>query len=144
MKKRTGEPFMPADQFGRGLMPGIGINLLVPDVAAETGFCRSVLGASVHYEDPDFAVLEIAGSTMLVHADHAYDDHEFRSVFEGEGVRGRGIELRLYGFDPDLAEARARDAGAIVLSGSIDKPHGLRECYIVDPQGYVWVPSRRI
>ena len=32
------------------------------------------------------------------------------------------------------------DAGS-VLDGSMDKPHGLRECYIVDPDGYVWVPS---
>ncbi|MDX8443696.1 hypothetical protein [Mesorhizobium australafricanum] len=34
--------------------------------------------------------------------------------------------------------------GHIVLAGSIDKPHGLRECYIVGPDGYVFVPSARI
>jgi hypothetical protein len=27
------------------------------------------------------------------------------------------------------------------LSGSMDKPHGLRECMIIDDEGYVWVPG---
>jgi hypothetical protein len=28
------------------------------------------------------------------------------------------------------------------LAASEDKPHGLRECYLLDPEGYVWVPGR--
>jgi hypothetical protein len=28
-----------------------------------------------------------------------------------------------------------------VLAETQDKPHGLRECYLVDPDGYVWVPG---
>ena len=28
-----------------------------------------------------------------------------------------------------------------VLQAPADKPHGLREAYIVDPDGYVWVPD---
>ena len=40
-------------------------------------------------------------------------------------------------------EARAAEGvqSCTVLSGCLDKPHGLRECYIVGPEGYVWVPS---
>jgi hypothetical protein len=30
----------------------------------------------------------------------------------------------------------------MVLAEAADKPHGLRESYIVDPDGYVWVPDR--
>jgi hypothetical protein len=26
-------------------------------------------------------------------------------------------------------------------AGSMDKPHGLRECVILDHEGYVWVPG---
>ena len=55
--------------------------------------------------------------------------------------RGVGAELRLHGLDPDGAEARARARGDTVLAGAIDKPHGLRECYLVDPDGYIWVPD---
>jgi predicted enzyme related to lactoylglutathione lyase len=59
--------------------------------------------------------------------------------------RGAGAELRLYGRDPDAAEAVARaqaDAlGGVVLAASADKPHGVREAYILDPEGYCWVPT---
>ena len=57
-------------------------------------------------------------------------------------TRGAGCELRLYNMDPDKAEARARAHGYEVLAPSEDKSHGLRECYLVDPEGYVWVPGR--
>ncbi len=33
------------------------------------------------------------------------------------------------------------DEGDTVLAGSIDKPHGLRECIILDHEGYAWVPG---
>jgi hypothetical protein len=29
----------------------------------------------------------------------------------------------------------------MVLAGSMDKPHGLRECMLIDDDGYVWVPG---
>ena len=60
----------------------------------------------------------------------------------GLEARGAGVELRLYGVDPDEAEAAARRSGATVLAPAADKPHGLREAHIVDDDGYVWVPSR--
>jgi hypothetical protein len=62
-------------------------------------------------------------------------------IIPPDGARGAGVEIRVYGVDPDVAEARARRSDAVVLSGSIDKPHGLRECHIVGPNGYVFVPS---
>jgi hypothetical protein len=36
---------------------------------------------------------------------------------------------------------QARAGGWTVLAGSMDKPHGLRECVILDHEGYVWVPG---
>ncbi len=29
----------------------------------------------------------------------------------------------------------------MVLAGAMDKPHGLREAYILDDSGYLWVPD---
>jgi predicted enzyme related to lactoylglutathione lyase len=140
--KRTRQPWMDADTFGRSLPRGIGVNLLVADMEAMVGFCRDVLAATVVYADEDFAAIELLGSTMMLHADHSYDGHEMKGALPPSGEpRGGGVEFRLYGGDPDAMEARARRYGAIVLSGAVDKPHGLREAHIVSPEGHVFVPS---
>ena len=140
MKKRVGDAWMPAPDYGRGLK-SFGVNLLVRDVAAAVEFATAVLEAEVIYADPDFAVLRAVSSEWMLHADHTYDKHPLSGSLDETRHRGVGIELRLHGLDPDAAEARAREAGAIVLAGSMDKPHGLRECYILDPDGYLWVPD---
>ena len=142
--KRTKTPWMKAEDFGRSLPVGIGINLLVPEIAAMEAFCRDVLGATIVYADEDFAALTLLGSVFMLHADHSYSDNPMAGVIDGVEQRGTGIEIRVYGLDPDLAEARAREHGHLVLAGSIDKPHGLRECHIVGPSGYVFVPSLAI
>jgi len=140
MKKREGEPWMPADEFGRTLK-GLGINLLVPSIEQQRPFQLEVLAAEEVYADPDFAVYRGFGAEWMLHADHTYNDHPLSGSLSPEMPRGIGCELRLYGRDPDVAEARARDLGFIVLAGSMDKPHGLREAFIVCPAGYLWAPS---
>lgn len=140
MKKRVGDPWMPADRFARGLI-GLGVNLLVADIDQEREFQTYVLGADEVYVDPDFAVYRGYGATWLLHADHTYTDNALIGSLSDDMVRGVGAEFRLYGCDPDAAEARAREKGYDVFAGSIDKPHGLREVYLTSPAGYMWVPS---
>ena len=95
----------------------------------------------VHRTDGDFAVLEHEGEFFQLHGDHTYHDNPLPQLIPESGVRGGGIELRLYGLDPDACEARAKNGGYIILRTSLDRPHGLRECYLLDPNGYCWVPS---
>ncbi|TIT17143.1 MAG: hypothetical protein E5W86_24065, partial [Mesorhizobium sp.] len=109
--KRTKTPWMKAEDFGRSLPRGLGVNLLVTDMAAMEAFCRDVLGARIIYADEDFAAIELLGSIFMLHADHSYLDNEMSGVIAGAETRGAGIELRLYGADPDAIEARARDLG---------------------------------
>lgn len=142
--KRTRQPWMKADDFGRSLPRGVGLNLLVPEIAPMESFCRTVLGANTIYADEDFAAIELLGSVFMLHADHSYLDHELGKATAGIDLRGVGVEIRVYGADPDRIEARAREEGHIVLAGAIDKPHGLREAHIVSPGGYIFVPSRAI
>lgn len=141
--KRTGEPWMPADKFGASLS-GLGMNLLVSDIANSILFVSRVFECSVVYQDADIGVLSISSGTLLLHADHTYSDHPFSASVAGVEARGGGLEIRLYECDPDKAEQRAREHDYIVLAGSIDKPHGLREAYLLDTDGYCWVPSRAI
>ncbi|MCP8939799.1 hypothetical protein NK718_14820 [Alsobacter sp. SYSU M60028] len=140
MKLRTGEPWMPADAYGRSLT-GLSVNLLVRDMARALQFAREVLDATLVYGDADFAVLRRGAAEWMLHADHTYRDHPLHGSLAAGDARGVGAELRLHGRDPDAAEAAARALGFVVMAGSMDKPHGLRECHIVDDEGYVWVPD---
>jgi len=132
---------MAADEFARTLPRGIGVNLIVADIEKETSFCRDVLGAMILHADEDFAAVELCGSVFMLHADHAYADHPLTGIVAGSRTRGAGVEIRVMGLDPDRVEARARERDLVILSGTVDKPHGLRECHVVDPEGYVWAPG---
>ncbi len=140
-----GERRPDADAFGRALGPGLGLNLLVGDIEAAARFQARVLDAVVDYWDRDFAILQAQGAVWMLHSDRSYRDHPLSGVATAAAGRGAGAELRLYGRDPDAAEAVARDLadelGGVVLAGSADKPHGVREAYILDPEGYCWVPT---
>ena len=138
MKLSTRDPWMPAPDYGRSL-EGLTINLLVSDVAAALAFHREVLDAEVVYDDPDFAVVRRGSAEWMLHADHTYKDHPLHGSLTGELARGIGAELRLHGRDPDEAEAAARRLGFTVLQGAMDKPHGLREAFLIDADGYLWV-----
>jgi len=140
MKLRTGQAWMSAADYSRTLH-GLSINLLVNAIEPALHFQREVLGAKVVYSDPDFAVLQGYGAEWILHADHTYDAHPLRAMAEKASTRGVGVELRLHGCDPDRAEAAARQHGYTVLADSADKPHGLREAYLLDPDGYTWVPD---
>ena len=137
------EPPVSAPDYGRSLR-GIGFNLLVTDVPRAVRFVTEVLGATSTYDNDSFAALRLNGGEFMFHADHTYRGNPLLGVVAGVEGRGAGVELRIYGCDPDLAETRARALGYTVLAGSIDKPHGLRECMIMDDDGYVWVPGAAI
>lgn len=133
-------PFPDADSYGRSLT-GFGVNILVADVAASLAFLAEVLTVEVVHAEPDFAVCRYQGHQWMLHSDASYHSNPLLAL-TGDGViRGAGLELRLYGVDPDLAVERAEALGFHLLQPPADKPHGLREAYIVGPDGYVWVPS---
>ncbi len=140
MKLRTGEPWMSAKEYGQSLQ-GLTMNLLVRNIEAALAFQREVLGTRIVYFDPDFAVCSGFGAEWMLHADHTYDKHPMGNTVKPAGPRGAGIELRLHGCDPDQAEAAARQMGYEILSPATDKGHGLREAFIRDQDGYIWVPD---
>lgn len=140
MKLREGDPLITGREYSKSLR-GLTLNLLVKDVDRAVEFHEKVLGVKVVYSDPDVAVLSGYGSEWMLHADHAYDQHPMGTTVMGGARRGSGVELRLHGRDPDTAEVVAREMGLEVVSPATDKGHGLREAYIRDPDGYVWVPD---
>lgn len=142
MKKSTKDPWIPTVEYAHSLS-GFSINLLVTDVQVHAAFARDVLGLEVVYSDPDIAVYRHGSAEWLVHADHTYMESGNPMTAIARSAHGRGgcVELRVHHCDPDAAEAAARRAGLEVLAASEDKPHGLREAYIRDGDGYIWVPD---
>ena len=122
-------------------LEALSVDLLVRDIDRALGFHREVLDASIVYSDKDFAVVRANGGEWMLHADHTYDGNAVAALAKAAIQRGAGIVLRLHGRDPDEAERAAVHGGFAVLASAKDKPHGLREAYIVDPDGYVWAPD---
>lgn len=129
------------ETYGRALR-GFGVNLLVRDVLASVAFLVEVMGVEQVYSDADFALMRHQGMEFMLHADGTYHSNPLLGLTGDGAVRGVGVELRLYAIDPDAAAARARGRGDHILQEPADKPHGLREAFIMDPDGYVWVPGR--
>lgn len=130
-----------AEDFGASLR-GIGLNLLVRDVAAEVAFLGAVFGMSAHQPTADFAILRYGDQVFQLHVDGTYHSNPLLGLLPESPPRGAGIEIRLYDTDPEEACSLAEAAGGTVLQEPTDKPHGLREAYILCENGYAWVPSR--
>jgi catechol 2,3-dioxygenase-like lactoylglutathione lyase family enzyme len=126
--------------YGKALR-GFGVNLLVRNILASVQFEVEVLGVEQVYSNPDFAIMRYQDTEWMLHGDHTYHDNPLLGLTGDGAVRGVGCELRLYGIDPDAAADRARARGYTILAEAADKPHGLRESYLIDPDGYVWVPG---
>lgn len=132
-----------APDYGRSLT-GLGFNLIVSDLAKAIHFATEIIGASVFFKTDAFAAMKLHGKDFMFHTNHTYRGNELHATLLTDAPRGVGVELRCYAVDPDVAEAAARKHGYTVLAGAIDKPHGLRECMILDDDGFVWIPSRHL
>ncbi len=137
MKKRQGEPWIPAAAYGH-LLPAFTVNLLVRDIDAALPFYRDVLAATVHYADPDFAAVRVGGAEIMLHADHSYDAHPWYDALKSGTQRGLGAELRLLGLDPDHVARRAAAGRFRIVRPVTVRGHGWREVMVEDASGYVW------
>ena len=142
MKKRTGEPWIPAPSYG-ALLPQFTVNLIVNDIDRALRFYQGVLQAHVHYKDPDFAALRALGAELMLHADHTYEENPWSPSLKDGTRRGLGAELRLLGMNPDELAERARAANALFKDVSI-RGHGWREVMVQDPDGYVWAVGQSV
>lgn len=103
---------------------------------------EQVFGMQAHRLSADFAILRYGAQLFQQHSDGTYGTNPYLALLPENPPRGAGVELRLYDSDPDDCAARAEAAGMTILQPPTDKPHGLRECYLLCPDGYAWVPSR--
>lgn len=143
LRKGIGVDFetVGAEEFGASLR-GIGLNLLVRDVRAICVMLETVFDMKTHQVTSDFAIVTYGDQVFQLHNDGTYHSNPLLGLLPEAGARGAGIEIRLYDTDPDIAAERAEGAGMHILQPPTEKPHGLREAYLLCPDGYAWVPSR--
>jgi uncharacterized glyoxalase superfamily protein PhnB len=139
----TDDAFPDAPEYGRSL-PAFCANLLVRDVSRSLPFYRECLGATVRYADDEFAALVLGGTPLMLHRDSTYATHAWSGDLASDALRGLGAELRLFEVDPDALAALAEGHGGTVVAAAADKPHGWREAFLADPDGYVWAVGRAI
>lgn len=132
-----------AGDFGASLR-GIGLNLLVRDVGREVAFLKALFGMEAFQPTADFAIMTYGDQVFQLHVDGTYHSNPLLGLLPETPPRGAGIEIRLYDSDPDVVEAGAEAAGGVVLQGATNKPHGLREVYVLCENGYAWVASRAL
>ena len=130
-----------AEDFGKSLR-GIGINMLVRDVRRTAAFLEDVFKVDVHRLSDDFAIITYGDQVFQLHSDGTYHSNPLLTLLPENPPRGAGLEIHFYDTDPDEAAARAEARGAVILQEPTDKPHGLRETYILFDDGYAWVASR--
>ena len=105
-KLRKTNPWKSASDYSKELS-GLTVNLLVNNISKSTEFVTNVIEANIIYEDIGFAVIEGFGSKWCFHADLTYDKHPLKGFIIIKNKRGKVIELRLLGCNPDKAEMRA-------------------------------------
>jgi hypothetical protein len=132
-----------AGDFGKSLR-GIGLNLLVRDVVEQCRFLEAVFDMKAHRVSADFAIVTYGDQVFQLHSDGTYHSNSLLGLLPDNPPRGAGIEIRLYDTDPEDAVTRAKGENAVILQEPTDKPHGLREAYILCENGYAWVPSRAL
>lgn len=129
-----------AAELGRAL-DGLGVNLLSAEVRVLAGFLADVFGLGVHRLSDDFAIITHGEAMFQLLSDGTYGAHPLHGLVPENPPRGGGVQLYLFGVDPDAAAARAEAAGHVVVEPPSDKPHGLREATILSPEGHAFSPA---
>ena len=129
--------------LGRSLR-GIGLNILTRDAGALARFVADVFGLDLLRASPDFALVRHDGHILQFHADGTFSGHPLHDLLPENPPRGAGLQIYLFGTDPDAAATRAPALGGMVAEPPRDKPHGLREATILAPEGQAFTAARAL
>lgn len=116
------------------------IYLCVRGGDAAIRFYTRVFGAreTMRLQGPDgrvgHAELRLGPVTLML-----ADEHPEVGVLSPLAFGGTGSRVHLHVDDVDFLARRAVEAGAAVVYGPADQPHGERQCRLRDPFGHEWL-----
>jgi uncharacterized glyoxalase superfamily protein PhnB len=115
------------------------LELFVTDHDVAIDFYTRVLGFEVCRRDEHYVSLACGAVTIglgLVSDLPERDDGRGFSQDQLARARGAGVEIVLETPDLDLLHQRALDSGHRLAEPMLDRPWGLRDFRLVDPDGY--------
>jgi lactoylglutathione lyase len=115
------------------------IELFVTDLDASIRFYEDVLGFSLERRDRDYASLRLGGAVLgLGPIAKLPEDGPPPGFTQGRlaGRRGAGVEIVLEVDDLEHAVARVERTGHPLAEPIRERPWGLRDFRLADPDGY--------
>ena len=103
----------------------------VRDIERSVAFYTERLGFTVLRQEPDFAVIALGKSHVLL----AAEAHTSRQWMEA-GPRGIGLNVRIMVDDVDAVYRRAKAGGVPITQEIADRYYGLRDFILADPDGF--------
>ncbi len=103
----------------------------VRDVERSVAFYTERLGFTVLRKEPDFAVIALGQSHVLLAAE-AHTSREWLA----SGPRGVGLNTRIMVDDVDAVYQRAKAAGVPIVQEIASRSYGLRDFIVADPDGF--------
>ena len=135
---------MKAAEVGR-VLRGFGLKRFCRQVIPLADSIAPALEMRVIRANDDYAIIvgpKVAERLIIqLHAVSTYHVNPLPSLLPEVGARGAGAEFRLFDMDLDAANHWAEVAGWHILQPPTDKPHGLRECFLLILEGYCWGPA---
>lgn len=116
------------------------IYLCVRGGDAAIRFYTQVFGAreTMRLQEPGgrvgHAELQLGPVTLML-----ADEHPEVGVLSPLAFGGTGNRVHLHVDDVDVLARRAVEAGAVIVFGPSDQPHGERQCRLRDPFGHEWL-----
>jgi catechol 2,3-dioxygenase-like lactoylglutathione lyase family enzyme len=115
------------------------LELFVDDLEASIRFYQRALGFRLVRREADYASLELGGAILglgPVAKLPAGTDGPGFTRDRLAGIRGAGVEIVLEVADVEAAFATAQRAQARIVEPPRDRPWGLRDFRVLDPDGY--------
>jgi predicted enzyme related to lactoylglutathione lyase len=115
---------------------GLRIELFVADVARSAAFYERVLGFVREQDGGDYVALRRGDARIGIGALSDLAAHHHLRRPHGDAPNGLGVEIVIEVDDVDAAFGAVSSSGQPVLSPLRERPWGLRDFRIVDPDGY--------